>query len=352
MAEIIIPQASKTPLTISSSYYKKADVFLGKKQRLKVYVEDDEDKPFWTKMFGCIEDKRDINISVLQRDSLDAVTKRTGGHDKIPGKDVLMRVNGLSDRKVVAVDADYDLLVDYHSYSSKVRNQTGEDKFVIHTEYYSIENHLIEAESLDTIKISDIVLNIDADSILNKLADCVGNSVKVCVASNIHRQNEYHKGASTLPETLHIKDLGASFDGYNFTSENYEQELANWEVAFESSSTYINILKDCHNEMKIFDGWDKSDVLHNLQGHILYNFISPFLLEKFTREYTQIVNKKRESTEDKRNMPDIISELRQRLGLDTNSMQELIKKTVYNASNLDMKNDAICRIQNNIRAIL
>lgn len=349
MADIIIPKASETPLALTASYAQKADWFFWDKlPELQVYVEDEEDRPFWYKLFSCLNSERRVSISVLKRESRDAIVKRKEGNDELHGKDVLMRVPDLSDRKVVAVDADYDLLVDQHDYSQRVRD----DKFVIHTEYYSIENHLLNSKSIYAVSIwqpvSEFITQIDWNNALNTLAQNLSDAVKLCIASIGHRQELYHQGISPLPDTFSVKEIITSLGDISFKPDNYKQSISTWRTNIEHQPHYKTKLKECAEEMKDYSGWKDEDVLHNLQGHTLYKFVSPIMTVIFNKAYKQLVEKEKSVVEDKTQMSEVIRKLNQRIGI----CGDFIKDSIYNASSLDMSDKAIERIQNKIRAIL
>ena len=116
-------------IELSRYFRKRTD-----KRDLLVLVEGDDDIPFWILLFQDVIDKyARIDIETLKvEDNL------TGNMKDRKGKDSLMEISDLGPSKVVAVDMDYDVVVpSYHSYSSRLWN----DKYVLHTVFYSIENH-------------------------------------------------------------------------------------------------------------------------------------------------------------------------------------------------------------------
>lgn len=130
---------------IRATAYLRADT----KAPLLVYVEDREDIPFWRELFQCISEKySEINITTLKEIAASSKPEVNCDGDVLSatGKDALMCVQGLGTNKVVAVDRDLDGLIDnYHTYTDRVRN----DKYVISTTYYAIENHIVSPAAIN-----------------------------------------------------------------------------------------------------------------------------------------------------------------------------------------------------------
>ena len=95
------------------------------------FVEGNEDVPFWEEAIKPYLDKYDIQVRTNK-----AVNPNEGN-----GKTCLLKMSGLGKNKVVAVDADFDLLIDdYSAYTEIVRN----NPYVINTTWYSLENILMQ----------------------------------------------------------------------------------------------------------------------------------------------------------------------------------------------------------------
>ena len=96
-----------------------------------LFVEGDDDVPLWTEAVKPYRSKYDIRV----------VTNKAVNPTEENGKTKLLTMDGLCSNKLVAVDADYDLLVDnYSDYTNDVR--TGQ--FVVNTTWYSVENILLQ----------------------------------------------------------------------------------------------------------------------------------------------------------------------------------------------------------------
>lgn len=156
---------------IHTTAYLRADA----KAPLLVYVEDSLDIPFWRNMFQCISGRySELNITTLKERAVSGNIEINcvGKTLSATGKDVLMQVQGLGPNKVVAVDRDFDGLIDnYHGYTKKMRN----NKYIISTTYYSIENHLVFPEAVNSyickITSEEQDRTLEYQSILTKYND-------------------------------------------------------------------------------------------------------------------------------------------------------------------------------------
>lgn len=120
--------------SVDSAFIRATALFSPTPHKIQVmfYVEGDDDIPFWSEALKPYQEKYNINVQTNQ-----AVNNSNGGN----GKAVLLAMSGLGENKKVAVDADYDLLIDnYSDYTDIVR----ENDYVVNTTWYSIENVLLQ----------------------------------------------------------------------------------------------------------------------------------------------------------------------------------------------------------------
>lgn len=345
-----VPSPTSKYVADSSIFYRE------KKAPLLVLVEDEEDIPFWKRMFDCVSGNYlEVGVFSLKKASENALQQKDANGNPLvaSGKDALMKVSGLGKFKVVAVDADYDLLVDYHSYSDSIRN----DKYVIHTEYYSIENHLLEAKTMNLLSIwqymKNVVSTVDWDAFYNSLADALANAVKLCVASNIHRQNLYHQGTNPLPDSFSVNEISSALGDICFSPVDYMASLSKWQNSIERAAHFAAKQRESSAEILAFANWQADDVLHNLQGHTLYCYIYQLVKHYFLIGYGQLINIEKAKVTDPNKIPSAISDLRNRIGMANCSVDGYIKSSIYSASQLTNTNDnVIIKIQDNIRAIL
>ena len=342
---------SENPETISSEeYISLSDIFFEDKSPLLVLVEDQEDKPFWHRLFSCVSDKYErIDVWPLKEASAHAMqqTDASGKPLTATGKDALMYVEGLCKTKVIAIDADLDLLTDYHNYSSRVRT----DKYVIHTVYYSIENHLLTDRTIARLSIwkefGDYATTINWSQYFQTFGDTIRKSVKLCLAHIVYCINNHQ------PITFCISDLRSSLGSIQYDLGTWQTQLCQWSKSFENNPQFYRLLQQCNCEFSKYNSWTIDDVLQNVQGHTLYEFMSQILtlhygIERKNKE-TNIRNSlsgtqiKEEIEEFKRNIRSNVIIVDRDKGLIDNS--------IYSATQLDMTSPDIVAIQQQIMRI-
>ena len=124
---------SELSKNVTSKWIKATAVFghTPSKIPVQMYVEGDDDVMFWKEAVKPYQTKYDIKV----------VTNKAVNPDNGNGKSKLLSMEGLCKEKVVAVDADFDLIIDNHStYTDMVRNSP----FVVNTTWHSVENILLQ----------------------------------------------------------------------------------------------------------------------------------------------------------------------------------------------------------------
>lgn len=124
---------SELSKNVTSEWIKATAVFGHTPLRIPVqmYVEGDDDVMFWKEAVKPYQKEYDINV----------VTNKAVNPEQGNGKSKLLSMEGLGKEKVVAVDADFDLIVDeYSTYTDMVRNSP----FVVNTTWHSVENILLQ----------------------------------------------------------------------------------------------------------------------------------------------------------------------------------------------------------------
>lgn len=118
---------------VTSDWIRATGFFGHTPHRISVslFVEGDDDVPLWTEAVKPYQGRYDIRVT----------TNKMVNPDEGNGKAVLLSMQGLGTSKVVAVDADYDLLIDNYSANTELV-RTGE--FVVNTTWYSLENILMQ----------------------------------------------------------------------------------------------------------------------------------------------------------------------------------------------------------------
>ena len=98
---------------------------------VSLFVEGDNDVPLWEEAVKPYQNKYDIRVT----------TNKMVNLDEGNGKNVLLSMGGLGPSKIVAVDADFDLLIDNYSANTEMVRS---GKYVVNTTWYSLENILLQ----------------------------------------------------------------------------------------------------------------------------------------------------------------------------------------------------------------
>lgn len=338
---------------LTSEYLEKSAIFYTEQRApLLVLVEDKDDIPFWTRMFACVrEHYLEVNVCTLKMSSQDAMTQTDSEGNVLTatGKDALMQVSDLGKHKVVAVDADYDLLSEYHTYSQRFRR----DKYVVHTEYYAIENHLLDPTFIPNLSIwrsvvGPYVQTPDWKSICEFLGGAIMPSVKLVAASYDRREKAYRANPldENLPARLTIEDVNSAF------SPQQKAPLDNWkrsltDAACEIESQYKSVCETCSQEFQAYNHWTWLDALHYVQGHILYDCLAKVIEYYYLQAYKAFEKVKLANVpnSEKKNEVSILK-------AQQGAFEDLLHDSVYSADALDMSNPAILTIQSHIMHIL
>lgn len=98
---------SELSKNVTSKWIKATAVFghTPSKIPVQMYVEGDDDVMFWKEAVKPYQTKYDIKV----------VTNKAVNPDEGNGKSKLLSMEGLCKEKVVAVDADFDLIIDNYS---------------------------------------------------------------------------------------------------------------------------------------------------------------------------------------------------------------------------------------------
>lgn len=124
---------SELSKNVTSAWINATAVFGHNPTKISVqmYVEGDDDVMFWKEAVKPYQTKYDIKV----------VTNKAVNPEQGNGKSTLLSMEGLGKQKVVAVDADFDLIIDdYSTHTDMVRNSP----YVVNTTWYSIENILLQ----------------------------------------------------------------------------------------------------------------------------------------------------------------------------------------------------------------
>ena len=118
---------------VTSDWIRATGFFGHTPHRISVslFVEGDDDVPLWKEAIKPYQGKYDIRVT----------TNKMVNPDDGNGKNMLLSMKGLGASKVVALDADYDLLIDNYSANTEMVRS---GKYVVNTTWYSLENILMQ----------------------------------------------------------------------------------------------------------------------------------------------------------------------------------------------------------------
>lgn len=252
-------------IELSRYFRKKTD-----KRDLLVLVEGDDDIPFWTLLFREYADK----YARLDIQTLKLPDEDTGIEKDRKGKTALMQISNLGPSKVVAVDMDYDgIVTGYHSYSSRI----GTDKYVLHTLYYSIENHKLYPDIISryaemTVK-ETIAYNFE--ELLAIFSRTISPILLLLIVYEMKRAipNSDEQAANEIC----IDQLFHEITSLNFHWENTEKDIEQWGVQLQTKyQTLTDKYSDEINALKLTfqeKGIDETMYWKYLHGHSLANYL-------------------------------------------------------------------------------
>lgn len=221
---------------------------------VQMYVEGDDDVKFWDEAVKPYQKKYDIKV----------VTNKAINPNGANGKATLLSMSGLCDEKVVAVDADLDLIItQYSRYTSIVRK----NPYVVTTTWYSIENILLQ-----NTNYTSLVANFSSAA--------------------------YHLYASLLAmvEAGHVRSPIKTY-GKMMTKLGIQQcanmnDFSGFERKYNAK--FCNLLNFCaHYSAKMKTklsnlGYKDSDIWKLTSGHYLWNMIvKPQIVKDIKKKITQ-----------------------------------------------------------------
>lgn len=116
--------------------------FLHNRNMVTVYVENEDDVPFWKHIFDQFEIPTAITPSTHEKDEKSGLTR---------GKQNVLRFANQANKDfVLCVDSDYDYLLDG---ATELSREIKENPFVFQTYTYSIENYKCFAEGLHQVVV-------------------------------------------------------------------------------------------------------------------------------------------------------------------------------------------------------
>ncbi|MDE6577230.1 MAG: DUF4435 domain-containing protein [Muribaculaceae bacterium] len=259
----------------NSDYINAGNVIRGggKVPEIYVYVEGLDDICFWNELLKQYSQGRKFIITQL----------RNADNSIAEGKGNLIRTIGLDTLgvcKYIAVDADYDWLIDNYRTSqagSSVSEDIRNNPFILHTYLYSIENFKCHPRCVDSFvsKATCCVNNIDAQAIFSNISYRSARLFLIHIASAHNCDGVYTlKQFRQDMNNINIKENGKLSDASLKYLNSREKELAEYEsINSELINFYRNKLSDT--------GFSPEEYHHFFQGHIVANTLTKKLFTPF-----------------------------------------------------------------------
>lgn len=255
---------SELSKNVTGEWIKATAAFGHTPQRIPVqmYVEGDDDVEFWKEAVKPYQTK--FNISVVTNKAVN----QTGGD----GKAIILSMEGLCREKVVAVDADFDLLIDNYSlYTNMIR----ENSYVVNTTWHSIENILLQKTNYIGLVEDFSVASWDLytyylATVISKETSypvkCYGKMISQYGVQKCANKNDF-----TEFESAYREDLSAALETHQNASKQIESKLEQL-------------------------GYHKQDVWKLTRGHYLWNMIvKPQIVENFNNRVNQGIQAQRQA---------------------------------------------------------
>ncbi len=321
------------------------------KAPLLVYVEDPEDIPFWQLLFKHIEDRySEINVTTLKERAISGEPELDDeGHEMVAtGKDILMKVKGLGANKVIAIDRDYDGLIDnYHTYTNVLRTSP----YVISTTYYSMENHIISPKAVNKYLHRIVGTEKDYETELQTLLAKFNSTLDpalllllVCIERHVvnHEPIQYTISglASDVSELNKKQDDATICQCQNTIMRNrgglisaYSVEIQNMKERLSDQGKYPDSL------------WKVA------QGHTLYAFANSYMSQIVKNYANSKVAELHATYGHGEEMETKIYELKSRLYAPYTSYSECAFRFPYDHPEIDYTDEGIVKIIRKIEAI-
>lgn len=295
------------------------------KRDLLVLVEGDDDVFFWKKILEYAKDKyARIDVHTLKLPDAESHGTET---DRKGKRSLMEDVHDLGPSKVVAVDMDYDHIVSgYHSYSARI----GHDPCVLHTIYYSMENHKLYPDILQKY-VSEITQeepDFDFDSLVASFSTLIAPFLRLIIIGECKRAdntlNESEK------ELLSIKGFRADIANLKFTRKDGDKETAAWLEYMNGK--YGPLLEKYHTatlslkeELTASMGISEKDYWKLLQGHTLAGYLLRVLKDIAAEIQERKEKETIEKLTDKSKVRETLKQFRDTSGIGSMKMHEYVK---------------------------
>ena len=259
---------------LNSNFIEAANSLRPKRaaQRIIAYVESYDDISFWRSVFNEYESDR-VHFEIM----LPARTKLTKGK-----KQAMMNMLGKAyGRNMIAcVDSDYDYLLQGATSTSQ---QMLENKYILHTYAYSIENYRCYADSLKQI----CVLCTQNDSNVIDFKEFFKLYSRICYPLFVWNILLYRKHDTRTMSMLHFCEI-VRLSSFNIGNPAYSLQLLSKRVKhnIDMLEKQFPELKD---EYKYLDeelaalGINPDETYFYIQGHHIMNGVTMRILQPVCR---------------------------------------------------------------------
>ena len=259
---------------LNSNFIEAANSLRPKRaaQRIIAYVESYDDISFWRSVFNEYESDR-VHFEIM----LPARTKLTKGK-----KQAMMNMLGKAYGKnmIACVDSDYDYLLQGATSTSQ---QMLENKYILHTYAYSIENYRCYADSLKQI----CVLCTQNDSNVIDFKEFFKLYSRICYPLFVWNILLYRKHDTRTMSMLHFCEI-VRLSSFNIGNPAYSLQLLSKRVKhnIDMLEKQFPELKD---EYKHLDeelaalGINPDETYFYIQGHHIMNGVTMRILQPVCR---------------------------------------------------------------------
>ena len=259
---------------LNSNFIEAANSLRPKRaaQRIIAYVESYDDISFWRSVFNEYESER-IHFEIM----LPARTKLTKGK-----KQAMMNMLGKAyGRNMIAcVDSDYDYLLQGATSTSQ---QMLENKYILHTYAYSIENYRCYADSLKQI----CVLCTQNDSNVIDFKEFFKLYSRICYPLFVWNILLYRKHDTKTMSMLHFCEI-VRLSSFNIGNPAYSLQLLSKRVKhnIDMLEKQFPELKDEYrhlDEELATLGINPDETYFYIQGHHIMNGVTMRILQPVCR---------------------------------------------------------------------
>lgn len=304
---------------LNSEYIERLRFFAMDRTRnfVFVYVEGDDDIAFWTHALDKFGDQTKFQFLVT--------TNKKGelGGGTINGKDALLKIENLGPKKIVCVDADFDLLIDNYSvYSQTIRD----NDYVVHTTYYSIENILFSKyyfrSLFQSLKIEEYI-DVYEEQLEWVSLVCQDIFLLLLCFSKEDSENRlfWFKDFSTCLDEICTNDIGDISKIQSYKKKWEDRYSTPFSIKKNEISTFRNNLTNAE--------YKDEELYELMRGHDLYNSIIKPWFEKKIKSVIKGKIKMFQESHSGEDIPEYRKTLFEELG-SNKSLKEAIDFHFYN----------------------